>query len=299
MKGFYKIFITICFFIFSLLFITSTAQCQSWSPYQSPPININLNLGDFPGSFPYSYGGYNSWQPNYIQDYFNGGYDHSNWQPYNYDYNNRYGSSYGWQGYYGAPFSEYTWNQPYNYNYSNRYASSSGWQGYYDVPYSGYGWNQPYFYNRLPQGPYFSYDEPAFGHDNTKNPYASDALWNLNWDLEDTDITLNCPDDGEAITAHVGETIGFILPNHGDNYDADVEWVLDEDELDENIVEKISDERFPGYWYNGGVRPVFEDGREQWIFEAIGTGTTTIKLDCINREDDNTGTIEIEVKVKD
>ncbi|MGA1840728.1 MAG: hypothetical protein ACMUIU_08900 [bacterium] len=188
---------------------------------------------------------------------------------------------------------------------------------FYSPSISGFGnlsignWGFPSFYapvlpgnyfsvGGMPQGPYYSYDEPLFGHDNTKNPYASDALWNLNWDLEDTDITLEMPDDGESIIVDKGETIGFILPNYRDNYDADIEWELDEGELDENVVKKISDKRFPGYWYNNGwLNPVFKDGVEQWIFKAIGLGTTTIKIDCINREDDNTGTIEIYVTVTD
>jgi len=84
MKGFYKIFITICFFVFSLLFITSTAQCQSWNPYQyqSPPININLNLGGYPGSYSPGYSNYMGYPPSgYIGG--TGSYG-NNWnQPYN------------------------------------------------------------------------------------------------------------------------------------------------------------------------------------------------------------------------
>jgi len=64
MKGFYKIFIIVCFFVFSLFSLTSTAQCQPWSPYQSQPINININLSDFSGSYSSGFpGNYSSGFP--------------------------------------------------------------------------------------------------------------------------------------------------------------------------------------------------------------------------------------------
>jgi len=269
----------------ALFFMANSVQAQT----SNNNFNFLYDYGDFFTNYGNLFTNSNSW---------------FSFPSFDYQNNFRYGqSNFGGWSQSNIPSFSALWQTPnyfsYNQNqplYGLDYASSART----NVSYNGYGWNQPFLFNGYggpPLIPYYSLDGPLFGHDNTKDPYASDALWNLNWDLEDTDITLNNPGDGESITVHAGETMGFILPNHGDNYDADIEWVLDEDELDENIVEKISDERFPGYWYNGGVRPVFENGVEQWIFEAIGTGSTTIKLDCINREDDNTGTIEIKVKV--
>ncbi|MEW5803240.1 MAG: hypothetical protein AB1847_14175 [bacterium] len=59
MKRFNKIVIITCFFVFSLFFLSLSAQCQ-WSP----TININLNFYGFPGSFPSSD---SYWQPNSSQ----------------------------------------------------------------------------------------------------------------------------------------------------------------------------------------------------------------------------------------
>lgn len=62
MKRFIKIAVIVCFFVFSLFFLSLSAQCQ-WSSY--PSINININFYGFPGgSFPSSD---SYWQPAFSQ----------------------------------------------------------------------------------------------------------------------------------------------------------------------------------------------------------------------------------------
>jgi hypothetical protein len=72
MKGFYKYAFIICALISCVFFLASTSQSYYSAPppypyypasgnYSSPPINININLSGFPGSYPMSspgYGGY-------------------------------------------------------------------------------------------------------------------------------------------------------------------------------------------------------------------------------------------------
>jgi len=157
-----------------------------------------------------------------------------------------------------------------------------------------------YLFNNLfplgwrPEGPYNP--SPTINDSTPSNdPFHPNALWDLNWQLENTDVSLEIPDDGTSITIKKGETLGLVLTNARDE---GIIWELDTDELDEDIIEKISDEQYPGYFTGPrfAAQPVF--GREQWIFKAKGTGTTIIKMDFI----DSTGkyekaTIEIEVKV--
>ena len=146
------------------------------------------------------------------------------------------------------------------------------------------------------EGPHLEYLNYHFNKSTPSNdPFHPNALWDLNWQLEKTDVSLEDPDDGESITIHKGETIGLILPNHRDE---GIKWVLDTDELDEGIIKKISDDQYPGYFTGPrwAAQPVF--GKEQWIFEAIGTGTTIIKMDYIDTTGElDTVSIEIEVKV--
>ncbi len=144
------------------------------------------------------------------------------------------------------------------------------------------------------QGPY---GPPPTINDSTpsNDPYHPNALWDLNWQLENTDVSLEEIEEGTSITIKQGKTLGLILANHRD---IGIIWELDTDELDEDIIEKISDEQYPGYFTGPrfAAQPVF--AREQWIFKAQGTGTTIIKMDLI----DSTGkletvTIALEVKV--
>jgi len=70
MKKFFSIASLVCLLGFSFLVFTSPSQCQQWyspysqgsyySPASSPPINININMGGFPGSSPMGYNPYPS-----------------------------------------------------------------------------------------------------------------------------------------------------------------------------------------------------------------------------------------------
>jgi len=75
MKKFFSIASLVCLLGFSFLIFTSPSQCQQWyppysqmpysqgpnySPYSSPPINININMGGFPGGSPMGYNPYPS-----------------------------------------------------------------------------------------------------------------------------------------------------------------------------------------------------------------------------------------------
>ena len=73
MKKFFSIASLVCLLGFSFFIFTSPSQCQPWyppysqmpysqgpyySPYSSPPINININMGGFPGGSPMGYNPY-------------------------------------------------------------------------------------------------------------------------------------------------------------------------------------------------------------------------------------------------
>jgi len=75
MKSFFKFAVLVFTLSFSLFVFTSLSQGQPWyppysqgpysqgpnySPYSSPPINININMGGFPGSSPMGYNPYPS-----------------------------------------------------------------------------------------------------------------------------------------------------------------------------------------------------------------------------------------------
>ena len=76
MKSFFRIASIVCLLGFSFLIFTSPSQGQPWyppysqapysqyspysqspyySPYSSPPINININMGEFPGGSSMGY----------------------------------------------------------------------------------------------------------------------------------------------------------------------------------------------------------------------------------------------------
>jgi len=88
---------------------------------------------------------------------------------------------------------------------------------------------------------------------------------------QDEDVDLDADDDDTTITVEVGETIGIVLES---NISTGYSWVLDTDELDPNVVTKVSSQYFPGNIYQLGAT-----GYERWIFEAEAKGDTTIKLD--------------------
>ncbi len=52
-----------------------------------------------------------------------------------------------------------------------------------------------------PEGPFYDLSEIHPGTP-SNDPFRPDALWNLNWQLKKTDVSLEYPDDGESITIH-------------------------------------------------------------------------------------------------
>jgi len=180
------------------------------------------------------------------------------------------------------------------------YAPSINGFGYQSIG----NWGSSFYYAQPPlttlsplgwrsEGPYYP---NLIGIINTpsNDPFHPDALWNLNWQLKKTDVSLENPENGKSITIHKGKTLGLILPN---SRDEGIIWELDDDDINEAIIEKISDDQYPGYFTGSRWAPQPVLGKEHWIFEAIGTGTTTIKMDHV----DTTGrldTVSIEIEVK-
>jgi len=128
-----------------------------------------------------------------------------------------------------------------------------------------------------------------------RSPFPVQNPWQATWQqaqYQDEDVDLDADDDESAITVEVGETIGIILEA---NLSTGFSWVLDTDELDPNIITKVSSQYFPGNIYQLG-----STGYEQWIFEAEAVGETTIKLDYKRPwEATIEDTFEIEVTVEE
>jgi len=293
----------------ALFLITTSIQAQSYN------------------NFPYNYDDFSifdSWFPPFAMNFQNNyRYGQSNWGTWQVNNSPIYA---GWEGaasylpwgsLNGPIWENALYNSP-SLGSSNpalmprlSSESSPSWLNYAPINYgpvfpSWKNWGSPSFYAEppptnlsplggSPEGPYnliHNFNESTPSND----PFHPNALWDLNWQLEKTDVSLEYPADGTSISIHKGETLGIILPNHRD---IDIIWEVDTDELDEGIIEKIGDDQFPGYFYGPSSAPQPARGKEQWIFEAISTGTTTIKMDIIDtigRID--TFTIEIEVEVR-
>ena len=101
---------------------------------------------------------------------------------------------------------------------------------------------------------------------------------------EDADVELDSGDDGDEITVDEDDTISITLTAyHGSGY----YYVLDDDDLDDDVVDFDNALYLQSY------------GTEQWLFEAVGTGTTTITLEYMNA---TTGTVmstfDVEITVE-
>jgi len=64
-------------------------------------------------------------------------------------------------------------------------------------------------------------------------------------------------------------------------------WVLDDDELDEDIITLSDTILHPGHI-------LYTDATDQWIFEAEEAGTTTIRLEYADLD-----TFEVEITVEE
>jgi hypothetical protein len=305
-----------------LLFSNSIIHAQGFTPFWQFP--------NFPGQYGQQWG----FQP-YTPGYF------SSYNPIG-----QYGQQWGFQPYTPGYFSSFNsipqpWSSQlrlssesspgFMFNSSPAIPSFAGMPNNlsYAPSINGFGyqsmgnWGSPFlylpplpsnYYNPVggrPQGPFYSYDEPLIACGPlTSDAYKPGAVWNLNWKLKDTDVTIdpyngdwrintstyNEESDRKSITVKKGKTIGIAFPNT-EEFEANTKWDLDPDDLDENIVEKISVEQFPGYWYmdfrNG---PMYKNTHDQWIFKAKSAGTTTLKFDHSTIEGPGPS-IEIEIKV--
>ncbi len=289
------------FFVFMTFFIILCLSIIPSSAQYSPGYGMY-------GS-PYGYGaGYSNWSgyPNY------GGYT-------------PYGAPYG--GYQPEYYPNYGYSQPYNYqpsgyvpnyynygqpNYGGYYPnygySQSQYYGGYPSPYRQPSYNQPYNYgggiytgySPIRENPYLQVSsipsaQPYF------DMYGGYQQQGYQIYYEDADEEIDEDDDGEDITLEEGETLSIILKSmKSQGY----EWILDTDELDTDIVKKVSDEFFPlpeGSAHIGYISyiPGLIEGVEQWIFKARNPGTTTICLEYLDPYDDRVRDFEIEVTVEE
>jgi len=84
-------------------------------------------------------------------------------------------------------------------------------------------------------------------------------------------VELDAGNDEGSVTVAVGETIGITLKS---NVSTGYSWDLDANQLDPNIIIKVSDQ-----YYQGESDLIGAPGYEEWIFKAQAIGETTIKLD--------------------
>lgn len=230
------------------------------------------------------------WGPGY-GGYYNYGQPQYPWYgtPYGQPTYGIYGQPQYNQPYYGTPYGY--GNQPYNYGgyYQPQPYGYGGWGQPYN--YGGYNtYNGPYRYatnyNQPPLGGYYTPYSPIGGY-SYSNYYGSSTLPSK---YTDADVKIDYSDDGDDITVDKGDTISFYLPSTpvpGYSVTGGYEWSLDTDELDEDIVDKKDD--------------TYSNGAQYWLFEAEGTGTTTIKIDNISWLGSSIGddTFEVEITVVD
>jgi len=285
-------FLFMTFFIIFCLSITpSFAQYfPGYGMYGSPYGDYGgyPNYGGYP-SYGAPYSGYQTggYYPNYgySQAQYYGGYNSqpSGYAPNYYNYGQpNYGGYYQGYGYsqpqnYGSyPYRQPSYNQPYN--YGGTYTGYSPIREYPYLQISSIPSAQPYF------DMYGGYQQQGY------------QIF-----YEDADEEIDEDDDGEDITLEEGETLSIILKSMKS---VGYEWELDTDELDTDIVKKVSDEffAFPEGAANIGYIsyiPGIIEGREQWIFKAKNPGTTTIYLEYFDTDDDRVRDFEIEVTVEE
>ncbi|MBN2372476.1 protease inhibitor I42 family protein [bacterium] len=219
-------------------------------PYQSNPYQYNPYQYQF-NPYQYQYNPY-QYQYNPYQNPYQ--YNPYQYNPYQYQYN-PYQNPYQYNPYqyqYNPYQNPYQYN-PYQYNpYQYQYNPYQNPYQYnpYQYPYNPYQYN-PYQYNPY-QYPY--------------NPYQSQQQF------QTADFMLDSSDDNDTVTVDDGDTISIILAS---NVTTGYSWVLVTDELNTDIVKKVSNNYITGYYGSGYVGA---GGYEQWIFEAESVGTTTIKL---------------------
>ncbi|MGA1870681.1 MAG: hypothetical protein ACMUJM_19275 [bacterium] len=269
MKKFYKTVILLCFFVFSLLFLTS----KGYSYYGGFPSGYSYTSQSYPysGSYPItsqyqygygSYGGYGSLIPPipaptfmpepsvYIGEvniggglYIGGVNIGGNRSPWlNIETSPIYPSR--GSAFYGFPSS-----------FINSYNTYR--------PYSLYPLDPPSYHNT-----YYATLEDAMA-DTPLSVYSYSSGWdipNLPLAYTTADIKLDENDDGSEINVDKGEMIAIFLASEKPSSDGGYDLVLDTDELDDGVVKKRNE------WFYG-------DGYHMFYFKAEDVGTTTIKID--------------------
>jgi len=178
-----------------------------------------------------------------------------------------------------------------NGGYAQPYGMQPMYGGYEQLFYGMqpmYGGYEQLFYGMQPM--YGGYREP-YGMQPVPGWYPQpnymQSTFSIITSYKDADLELDEGDHGDEFTVDEGDTISIILwiPHSTEVY-----YALDDDndDYDDDVVD------FDKAYYSTTY------GTEQWIFEAVGTGTTTIILEMIDNTnpDANYGTFEVEITVE-
>ncbi|MEW6379224.1 MAG: protease inhibitor I42 family protein [bacterium] len=105
------------------------------------------------------------------------------------------------------------------------------------------------------------------------------------------DIMIDHNADGKVVKIDKGKTLGITLPS---NYATGYQWVLDTASLNTTVAQKKSSQ-----FLTPAGTMVGTGGSEQWVFNTVGVGITTIRLEYRRYwETFATDTFEIEVDVQ-
>jgi predicted secreted protein len=190
-----------------------------------------------------------------------------------------------YQQYQMYPYTPYQQNpympyQPYQ-MYPYTPYQQNPYMPYQQYPYTPYQPYQQYPYNPYQQYPYSPYQQYPF------NLYQQPTQPQF----QTTDNSYTASNNGDDVDVDEGETIGIILES---NASTGYLWQLDTDELDDDVVSKVSSQ-----YYQGGTL-LGAGGYEQWIFEAEEPGETTIRLEYKRSgETSAASTFEIDVTVEE
>ena len=155
-----------------------------------------------------------------------------------------------------------------NLSYAQYYYPSLSYYG------SSYGYS-PYGYSGY-YGGYGSYYGSYYGS-SVISGFTSATSY------EDADVYIDSGDDGDEITVDDGDIISIILTAyHSSGY----YYVLDNDDLDDDVVDFDKALYLQSY------------GTEQWLFEAVDTGSTTIVLEYRNTSGMVSSTFEVDITVE-
>ena len=171
-----------------------------------------------------------------------------------------------------APELQKTWMFHGHYRYRS-YGYYPRYGGYGYSPY-GTGYYGGYYGSSYYGGYYGSYYGSYYGI----SGFTSATSY------EDADVDIDSGDDGDEITVDDGDIISIILTAyHGSGY----YYVLDDDDLDDDIVDFDNALYLQSY------------SSEQWLFEAVGPGPTTITLEYTHISGTVSSTFEVDITVEE